>query len=251
MLALALGLNEYLVTDNYSTAVGQRQVVTLADGSEITLNTNTKLSVKITGSHRLVNIEHGEAYFVVTHDANRPFDVVTAHSRIHDIGTRFNVYVAGEMANVTVTEGEVSIIADSHLTQTQWLDHLISKAQRWSFVGDNSRSEGIHLIAGQQLAYNSLGESGGVIKADVSKVIAWRDGRLVFDLVSLEEVLTQVQRYHPVEFQFVDEKLKNIKVSGSFDTDNLTLILNSLQATFPIKAQWLDGQHITIALAKR
>lgn len=251
VLVIALGLRDYFATDHYHTAIGQRQVVTLADGSEITLNTNTELSVEITRNHRQVSLEHGEAYFVVTHDVSRAFDVVTAYSRIHDIGTRFNVYAEQNIVKVAVADGEVSIIADPHTTQTPWLDHLLSKAQRWlTFSGDNNSSQGIHLIAGQQLTYNSLSESSGVMKADVSKISAWRDGRLVFELVPLEEVLKQIQRYHPVEFQFIDDKLKQIKVSGSFNADNLTLIINSLQATFPIKAQWLDTQHIAIASAK-
>lgn len=70
-------------------------------------------------------------------------------------------------------------------------------------------------------------------------------------MAPLAEVMAQIARYHPVEFQFADERLKKIKVSASFDTHNLHLILNALQATFPIKTQWLDDRRITIAAAKR
>jgi transmembrane sensor len=251
ILMIAIGLNQYIATDNYHTAIGQRQALTLADGSEVMLNTDTEINVKFTNNRRLVNIEHGEAYFVVTHDTARPFDVVTGNSRIHDIGTRFNVYAQQDMTYVTVAEGEVAVIHDPQITQMPWLDHLISKVHRWlPLTTEYDEASARHLIAGQQIAYNDLGTSTDLIDVDVNKVSAWRSGRLIFEMAPLEEVLNQLQRYHQVNFQYSAKAIKQIMVSASFEIDNLPKILNTLQATFPIKIQQFQDGKILVSSVK-
>ena len=248
---IAIGANDFISTDWYSTAKGQQQRVTLADGTEINLNTETALRVKVTNTQRTVYLTQGEAFFSVAHDDSKPFNVIAANGRIHDIGTRFNVYTQQNNTQVTVTDGEVEIISEpTDNREWSWLKSVMQTA-RQRFFNDYGNQPGIHVTAGQQLAYNTLGEIGTQTKTDTRRITAWKDGRLVFELAPLAEVMAQIARYHPVEFQFADERLKKIKVSASFDTHNLHLILNALQATFPIKAQWLDDRRITIAAAKR
>ena len=257
-VVLAIGINDQLSISRYHTEKGQQQVVTLADGSQINLNTDTELKVKVTDNQRIVNIAHGEAFFTVTHDAGRPFEVIAANGRIRDIGTRFNVYKSNDFTQVTVTEGEVEIAtheeydsANAANPQKRWVEKLLTSVRHWLPISDFETRPGIHVTAGQQLAYNSLGEPGRLTKADTSRVTAWRGGRLIFDLAPLAEVMAQIARYHPVEFQFADARLAKIKVTASFDTSNLPLILSTLQATFPFKAQWLDGRRVKIAAATR
>jgi len=250
-IIVAIGINEQLTTDSYRTEKGQRQVVALDDGSEITLNTDTELNVQISNQQRTVTLAHGEVFFTITHDASRPFNVIAANARIHDIGTHFNVYTRHDVTQVAVTEGEVKIIADPNITQNRWFDHLINSARHWLPFNDSESQPGMRVIAGQQLAYNTTGELGGLSDFDAGKVTAWRNGRLVFELASLQEVVAQISRYHPVEFHLADDKLKQIKVTANFDTNNLTLILNTLEATFPIKAEWMDDHRINIVSTKR
>ncbi len=265
LVLLAVGVNDRLSTTLYRTGKGQQQAVTLADGSEINLNTDTELQVKITGSRRSVNLIHGEAFFTVIHDENRPFEVIAAQGQICDIGTRFNIYTAPDYTQVTVTEGEVEVMTEKALDpdralakqsqalldQQDWANRLLNEARQWLQIKTFDANSAVRITAGQQLAYNSQGGISSLKKADTALISAWREGRLVFELAPLADVASQIARYHPVEFQFADAKLKQLKVSASFNTGNLPLILSTLQATFPIKAEWLDDHHVRIVAARR
>lgn len=250
-LIAAIGINESLTTDSYRTKIGQRQIVTLVDGSEISLNTDTELQVKIAGRQRLVNLTHGEAFFTVTHDAESPFEVIATNARIRDIGTRFNVYAGADTAQVAVTEGEVEIIADPRLTQHRDLDHFISRVRSKLPFNSGGSQPGTRVPAGQQLSYNRLGEMGGLSEADTGKITAWREGRLAFEMEPLKEVVAQISRYHPVKIQLAEDKIRQLKVTANFDSADLTLILKTLQAAFPIKAERLDGSTIKIVSVER
>lgn len=250
-LLMAWGLNDYWTTDRYRTAIGQRQTLTLADCSQMTLNTDTEVSVKIDGRRREVRLAHGEAYFKVSHEWDRSFDVVTGNARIRDIGTGFNVQADADSTQVTVTEGEVAMIPDPRLTGNPSLDHLLGIAQyRLNPNGLRQENTAIRLTAGRQLRYSQQGASTPPQLADTAKVTAWRSGRAVFEWATLEEVLLQVQRYHPVRFEFADEKLKRLRLSASFDTGRLAVILDTLQTTFPIKIRRVDDRVLVVGAAK-
>jgi transmembrane sensor len=61
----------------YSTAVGETRQITLADGTRVTLNTNTRLYVSFSQRAREVMLERGEATFDVASPATAPpFNVV-------------------------------------------------------------------------------------------------------------------------------------------------------------------------------
>src|SRR3989454_8202263 len=103
-------------TREYATPRGRRAVLRLLDGTEITLNADSKLRAPVTFAvgHRDVYLE-GEAYFSVVHDAARPFIVHTAGGAVRDIGTRFGVHAYGDAARerVAVVEGAVALAGTS------------------------------------------------------------------------------------------------------------------------------------------
>ncbi|PKD41002.1 hypothetical protein CWO84_07035 [Methylomonas sp. Kb3] len=247
VLTTTFGLNDYRLTDYYATAVGERKSIDLADGSQITLNTDTQLSVKMTGNRRVISLEKGEVYVSVAHEIDRPFDVIAGNGRIHDIGTRFNVYSANNTTQVTVAEGQVQVIPDSKITGARWLDHVISRSAFWLHLNSTPKNdETPALLAGQQISYDDQGQVNAPIATNAANIIAWRSGRLVFEMAPLETVLSQVQRYHKISFQYSGEALKQIRVSASFEIDNLPKILNTLQAALPIKTQQLQDGKIMV-----
>ncbi|ANE54820.1 FecR domain-containing protein [Methylomonas sp. DH-1] len=251
VMVSALSLNGYLSTDHYRTAIGQRQSLTLADGSQLVLNTDSQVSVKIGNERREVWLERGEAFFHVAHQADRPFEVVAGNVRVRDIGTGFNVSLAGGETKVTVTEGEVAVHPDAALTGNRRLDRWLHAGRHWLQTAlALPDGGGVAVTAGRQWVARG-GEFTGPVAADTGKEIAWRDGRAVFELATLEEVLVQVARYHPVEFEFADPDLQPIRVSASFDTGNLAVILNTLQATFPISIKQIDGRRFVVSGAKK
>ena len=227
-LILILGFSplwwSWLSTDLYRTAKGESTSIQLSDGSRIDLNTDTELSVHYSWTNRSVKLERGEALFSIVHNAEKPFEVIAAGGRIVDLGTRFNIYRQAEQVSVTVLEGEVSVAASQSST-----------AQ--------------NLIPGQQISYDSKGQSSAVVRADIDAATAWQQGQLVFKGQSLSVVLEQLGRYHDASLQVQGTRLQKLKVSGVFPTHNLNLALNTIASALPIKVTQLAANSFVIAPA--
>src|SRR6185437_9213291 len=84
--AAAPYFKEKSTVQSYSTTIGGRETLALADGSQIDLNTDTAVRVDISRARRTIWLDKGEAFFKVRHDAQRPFEVMVGDRRITDIG---------------------------------------------------------------------------------------------------------------------------------------------------------------------
>ena len=98
----------------YSTAVGQQQSTTLADGSVVLLNTNSQIKVNYNNEYRDIRLLQGEAHFTVAENAAYPFRVYAGNGRIEAVGTAFSVYLKDTTIDVTVTEGVVVLASVNH-----------------------------------------------------------------------------------------------------------------------------------------
>ncbi|MDI1276547.1 FecR family protein [Methylobacter sp.] len=214
----------WLSTDIYRTAKGESTSIQLSDGSRIDLNTDTELSIQYTWTARSVKLERGEALFSVIHNPEKPFEVIAAGGRIQDIGTRFNIYRQADRVSITVLEGEVSVAAKQNAT-----------AQ--------------NLIPGQQISYDSTGQTSAISYADMTIATAWQKGQLVFKGQPLNSVLEQLGRYHDASLQVPDSRLQSLKVSGVFPTNNLSLALNTIAGALPIKVSQTATTTFVIAPA--
>lgn len=152
---LALGLTAFMPNDGwlgiphtYMAGKGEHQSIALADGSSIELNTDSEVRVHFNRWRRNVEMVKGEAFFTVSHDAERPFEVRAGIGRIRDIGTAFDIYIKPEQVLVAVQEGIVEVQASGKR----------------------------ELTAGHQLAFNGNGEFQVVQGQDVASLIAWRQG---------------------------------------------------------------------------
>jgi transmembrane sensor len=76
---------------DYSTSPGQQRQITLADGSQITLNTDSAISVDFDPQQRRIRLIAGEAYFTIAPDNGRPFVVTTDEGEVQALGTAFDI----------------------------------------------------------------------------------------------------------------------------------------------------------------
>jgi len=78
-------------TADYRTTVNQRRVVTLADGTQLTLNTNSAVNIAYSGAQRRIQLLAGEIFIATGKDAaQRPFFVGTPHGRLQALGAHFD-----------------------------------------------------------------------------------------------------------------------------------------------------------------
>ena len=152
-------------SDEYLTGQGERRVITLADGSRVSLDSNSGVTVKYTDNARMLHLLYGQARFDVTHDVERPFSVVAGGQKVIATGTSFNIDLGGPGVLVTLIEGHVVVV-----DERTGANSVKSVAPRQT----------VELNAGQQLEAEPE-QSPAVEPANVQRVTAWMNGQLMFD----------------------------------------------------------------------
>lgn len=193
---------------DYCTGIGEIQTVDLADGSRITLNSDTALRVDLGNGRRDVWLKHGEAFFDVYRDPLHPFIVEGRYSSTRVLGTRFVVRENAENDTVTVVSGLVEVGRDRHTPARLSANDSITV--------DAERSSAIRQIA----AINAA---------------SWLKGSVSFDNAPLGEVIAEIGRYRRGGVIIKNAALKNLKVSGRFDITDTDKALEALQQTLPIR----------------
>jgi transmembrane sensor len=211
-----------------STAVGQQRHVTLADGSRLTLNTNTLLAVKLTSQRRDVYLRRGEAHFDVVHNASRPFFVHAGDAVISDVGTQFEVRLESDRdIDVLVDQGEVEVRG---LAATAGAMAPGSGARGGSADWVRALSAGEQLlITGPHLAVTSVSPQ------QIADALAWREGAVVFEGEALSQALTEVGRYTRAQVVLAGPEVASLPISGRFRTDDVPGFFRALQAALPVR----------------
>lgn len=183
----------------YETAVGQQKTIRLSDGTQIELNTNTRLITDLTSASRVVTLDRGEAYFDVVHNPARPFVVLAGDRRIVDLGTRFSVRREGDDVQVVVAEGRVRV------------DVLGAKGHGSTVL---AKADDMVLAKGNEALVARKSPQ------DVENTLGWRDGVLVFNQETLADVAQEFNRYNQRQM-IVEGPARSIRLGGSFRADNL------------------------------
>lgn len=204
--------------ETYETARGERREIVLADGSSITLNTDSAISVRYEKNQRNVSLDRGEALFVVAHAPERPFVVASDAMQVQVLGTSFNVYAKGEETVVSVLSGVVEVKSDR------------DPAERTS-------GEMMTLTSGQQVAVLSDGDMTGVERFDTNAVISWRLGRAYYENEPLSDVIADLNRYFPREISIGDNSLDDVPVTGSFDLGDQSVAVEAIKVALSLHAE--------------
>ncbi len=210
-------------TQTVSTVALQRSTLTLRDGSRAELNARTQLSTDFRGDRRQVRLARGEALFTVAKDPAHPFRVETPAGLIEVTGTTFNVRLTASGATeVTLLEGSVAVDLGSripetgnHKPETGTLDTADSS--------QNSPVSGIlnpvSLSPGQQ--FNTAHATVRTLTpAEIENTIAWRDGRLMLNGMTLTEAAERLSAYHGLTIT-VAPQIADVKLGGSYPLDDL------------------------------
>ena len=212
----------------YETAVGGQKRITLADGSSVVLNTDSRMEVNFSGNRREVHLMRGEAYFEVVHDETRPFTVYANSYVVRDIGTAFDVHMSrGDVVEVNVTKGIVEL---TPMTGAPVLG--VAKKPRL-------------ITAGQDIVLTQTAERAETKSSpDVGRKLAWLQGKLIYSGQPLGEVLADISRYSNIKVELADAALENLPVGGAFTIDQTDAIFSALEKNFGLRAEWIDPQHV-------
>jgi transmembrane sensor len=208
-----------------ATAVGQQRNVALADGSVVTLNTNSIVETELTRHVRHIYLRKGEAHFQVAHDRSRPFLVHAGDAVVRAVGTEFEVRLLPDQhVDIVVNEGRVEV----QTTPAGAAPDLAAAASRPTRTLRSLR-------AGEQLSTASADYSvEQVSAAQLSSEMAWREGAIIFDGRPLAEAIAEIERYTDARIVVSTPEIAALKVGGRFRTDDVQGFFEGLQSALPV-----------------
>jgi transmembrane sensor len=201
--ALLVGFAVYLWRDPaITTGVNEQKTVTLADGTRVTLNTDSRLVLQYDKGTRTVVLTSGEAYFNVAHDASRPFVVRAGDRKVIAIGTSFMVRrnsARNDVLTVTLIEGRVAVVP----------------LQTANTLSPEPAPEVTVLRPGERL--RAQGHKRQTVEtASIDQATGWMRGQLMFDDTPLREAVEEFNRYQSVKIQLPPGGMDEIRVGGVF-----------------------------------
>ena len=229
-------------TGYYSTDIGEQLPLRLR-GTLLTLNTNSRISVRDSQGCLGVRVFQGEVLFHVEHgDGNaRCLEVWADETLISDIGTTFDVYLTDGRLTVSVIDGAVEL----------------ARAGAKPSVFDQS-SFAITLRQGDrgEVRRGSSASRPTVQRLEMSRILAdisWERGELIFDSNSLQDIVQQFNRYNRrPQIEIQDPSIGSLKMTGIFQLHDPQSFLAGLQSVEPrVRVMRTDGPDGDIVLSMR
>jgi transmembrane sensor len=203
VLLLALVTAIYRARDgSLATGPGEQRTVVLTDGTQVSLNANTRVLVQYDAHARKVTLTRGEALFEVVKHQSRPFVVVVGARKVIALGTSFMVHreeSASSAFAVTLVEGRVAVEPAS-----------------WPDVLPSAPTAGLTLLSSGERLNVGADASETVDKPSLDRVTAWRRGQLIFDDTSLGEAAAEFNRYGPMTISVDGATAAKLRVGGVF-----------------------------------
>ena len=213
LVAVCLGWFALTRPEQFQTKVGEQRSVMLADGSRITLNTDSKIEVGLRADRRVIDLLRGEALFEVAHDAQRPFDVRVGNVVARAVGTQFDIDRRATRTVVTVVEGRVAMVA----------------------AGARAGQLPV-LFATDRVVVDSTGSSRLQHGVNLTEATAWTQRQLVFYRRPLGEIAEEFNRYNVGRVEIRSPALQAQEVTGTFRSDDV--------ASFVAVLAGIPGVHV-------
>lgn len=196
---------------------GQEATVRLPDGSRVVLAPESKLRYpRSFGEHsRELQLE-GMAYFEVSHDPSRPFEVHAGGGITRVLGTRFVIraYPDAPRVEVAVADGSVSLRADSVPLR-----------------------RAVPFTSGQVARLDPDGVTSLEPDRAARLYLAWMDGQPVIHDLPLNEALAELERWYEVKLSVGDPQLASRRITTTIER-------SSLKETLAVIALALDAKLV-------
>lgn len=187
---------------SYASDVGEVRRVSLADGSQMVLNTATNVTVRMDETRRDIRLDRGEGLFEVAKDPVRPFVVHTGLISVRAVGTVFAVRAVDGRVHVTVTEGVVELVDNARPGR------VIRRIEANEYATVTKQREvDVHPLKREQARRRLL----------------WQEGMVDFAGDPLSEAVAEMNRHNRRQIVIDDAALAARPVVGLFranDPDN-------------------------------
>ncbi|WP_249977005.1 FecR family protein [Vreelandella olivaria] len=199
-----------------STPPGQLQRTLLEDGSTLLLDGNSAIDITMNATGRELFLRRGRLWMDAAQQ-QRPLLINAGEVSILVLGTHFSVSRFHSRTTITVGEGAVTV-SDAQHRQTL-------------------------LSAGQQLTVQN-GEFGDIQEVDPLLALAWKEGRIIFNQASIDDIVEQLERMHPGRILFNAQEFAELSFSGSFPANQPDTLIDTLVDLAVMEAHYLPGEML-------
>ena len=222
----------------HETKIGETLPIRLSDGTMLTLGPDSAIRGEFDSANRRITLMVGNAYFQVAPDPGRPFWVHSGSLDIQVTGTTFDVRRSDASAQVAVAEGQVrvSLSRPSGSSAYQRQNHAI-------------RSTSV-LRSGQRINGSATSGLGEITSIKPETVGAWRENRLVFFDEPLLELVAAVNRYDSRNIVIRDQRLEDLRVSATFDANDIDGLLQTLAEIYPLRITASGANDVSIVTSQ-
>ena len=210
-----------------SAPKGSVSKIILPDQTEVFLNAGSEIRYAFegTGSKREVILD-GEAWFNVLRNDKNPFLVHTGFYTVKVLGTAFNVkaYRSDNSVTTTLESGTIQVASSDQM----------------------KLKEDIILKPGDQLVYGKNRKQIQIRQVDPKFYTSWKDNKLEFIKMGLDELIVLLERKYGVEIEVTDNSILQYHYSGTIKNETILEILEIIQHTLPIRYE-INDQIIKIS----
>lgn len=214
LLIAIISLGVYLQGSAFETAVGERRAVVLDDGTQVTMNTTTRMSVEFDKQRRRVRLSAGEALFEVAKNSAWPFVVMVGDREVTALGTAFLVRSEAGRVAVTLLEGKVAVTEGAHTVEASEL----------------RRANEVILAPGQRIVFEERG-APVLDRPEIQKLTAWQQGLVNIDDLTLDQAAAEMNRYTTTKL-VVEGPAAALRVSGIFRVTDLENLAQAVAMTY-------------------
>ena len=212
------------VLKEISMKKGQRGSVTLSDGTLVSLNSESSITLpdRFKSDVREVYL-NGEAFFEVAKNEEKPFKIYVNGTVIEVLGTSFAVraFPDDESVRTTVVEGLVSFRSQ-----------------------DEDISEGVLLSAGDLGEFNLKRKKiSKEFIENLDPYISWKEGYLTFEQASMTEVRKQLERKYDIEVVFEDSNIELLELTAELKSRSLRNVLETISLSLGLEFE-LDQEIV-------
>ena len=196
----------------YTTSGDERTRIKLADGSLVTLDSDTRMAVRLGAARREITLQSGRALFKVAKDARRPFVVRAGGQTITALGTLFDVRLSPRELRVTLAEGSVAV---KPLASGRGAPPQILRPQQ------------------QFLAVTGAGKPR-LRTVDIDNALGWADRQIFFEDEPLASAIDEMNRYSDRRI-VIDPSAADLRINGMFRMSNQSGFVDALKIALPVE----------------
>jgi len=214
--------------ETQKTALGERRIVQLRDGTRIHLNTATSVTTNVAHHVREVTLESGEILIDNTAPEAAPIRITTN-------GVAVNVQRGRLTARLVLHDEYVMRTYDGLVTLVS-----MHSQNRWEL----QQGRAVTIRPGRAIVSRFDLQDG-------LRMLGWTEGRLIFEGTSLSEAVAEFNRYNPLKMEIGDPSLACLPIGGSFEATDVDGFVRAASALLKVDVVWAQRGASKVLVLKR